>query len=148
MAMDEDYVLDAQVGFLLRVLYQRNSALLSEALDGLTPTQWAAISKLEELGECSQNLLGRCTAMDAATIKGVVDRLVARGVMRQRPDPMHGRRLLVSLTAAGRKLFARSAAPAGAVSVATLGRLSTREQQTFVRLLTKACDVTAPAEAQ
>lgn len=140
--MGEPYVLDTQVGFLLRVLYQRNSAMLTEALEGLTPTQWAAISKLGQLGECSQNLLGRRTAMDAASIKGVVDRLVARGLMQQRPDPLHGRRLLVSLTVEGRMLFARSAKPAGEVSHTTLARLSLREQQTFARLLVKACDWT------
>lgn len=137
--MEEPYVLDAQVGFLLRVLYQRNSALLAEALDGLTPTQWAAISRLEQLEECSQNLLGRHTAMDAATIKGVVDRLVARGLMRQRPDPMHGRRLLVSLSPAGKKLYTRSAGRAGAVSVDTLANLNVRERQVLTRLLAKAC---------
>jgi len=30
---------------------------------------------LTETGPCSQNLLGRLTAMDVATIKGVIDRL-------------------------------------------------------------------------
>ena len=48
-------------------------------IEDLTPTQWAALAKLRELGDCSQNHLGRLTAMDAATIKEVVDRLTVRG---------------------------------------------------------------------
>jgi len=38
----------------------------------LTPTRFAAMAKLLEHGSLSQNELGRMTAMDIATIKGVV----------------------------------------------------------------------------
>ena len=45
--------------------------------------------------------------MDAATIKGVVDRLKLRGLMRAKPDPEDGRMRLISLTPAGRRLADR-----------------------------------------
>jgi DNA-binding MarR family transcriptional regulator len=45
----------------------------------LTPTQWRALSKLTGASPRSQNQLGRLTAMDVATIKGVIDRPTARG---------------------------------------------------------------------
>ena len=57
----------------------------AEMIEGLTPTQWAALAKLREVGDCSQNHLGRLTAMDAATIKGVIDRLTGRGFTTVRP---------------------------------------------------------------
>ena len=41
--------------------------------------------------------------MDVATIKGVIDRLTARGLTETSPDPEDGRRLLVSLTRAGQQ---------------------------------------------
>ena len=41
---------------------------------------WAVLAKLTETGPCAQNVLGRLTAMDVATIKGVIDRLTARGL--------------------------------------------------------------------
>ena len=44
----------------------------------------------------SQNRLGRLKAMDVATIKGVIDRLTARGLTETSADPKDGRRLLVS----------------------------------------------------
>src|SRR5215467_4719631 len=74
-----DYVLDAQIGFLLRVAMQRHTAIfMSRMVEQLTQTQFAALAKLYEVGACSQNQLGRLIYLDAATIKGVVDRLQAR----------------------------------------------------------------------
>ena len=67
-------------------------------LNGLTPTQFSALVKLLEVGECSQNELGRKTAMDVATIKGVVDRLRQRDLVVVRPDPADKRRSLISLS--------------------------------------------------
>ena len=67
------YILDEQIGFILRQVWQRHSAIFSRDIGtNLTPTQWAALSKLAETGPCSQNQLGRLIYLDAATIKGVV----------------------------------------------------------------------------
>ena len=66
---EEPYVLDDQVGFVLRQAQQRHTTIFAtEMIEGLTPTQWAALAKLRECGPCSQNHLGRLTAMDAATM--------------------------------------------------------------------------------
>ena len=79
-AQGERDILDDQVGFLLRQAQQRHTTIFAAGMiESLTPTQWAALAKLREVGDCSQYRLGRLTAMDAATIKGVVDRLTARG---------------------------------------------------------------------
>jgi hypothetical protein len=87
------YVLDDQVGFLLRVALQRHTAIFTtRMIEGLTQTQFAALAKLHEVGPCSQNHLGRLIYLDAATIKGVVDRLGARGgAHRPRPPGDRGR---------------------------------------------------------
>ena len=94
------YILDEQIGFILRQVWQRHATIFAREIGiNLTPTQWAALAKLTETGPCSQNLLGRLTAMDVATIKGVIDRLTARGLTETSADPEDGRRLLVSLDA-------------------------------------------------
>lgn len=132
------YILDEQVGFLLRQVNQRHTTIFAERMiDGLTPTQWAALSKLDEKGPLSQNHLGRLTAMDAATIKGVVDRLSARGLTKAEPDPDDGRRLNIALTDEGRAVVARAAAIAFSITEETLSPLSNTERQTLLRLLEK-----------
>jgi MarR family transcriptional regulator, lower aerobic nicotinate degradation pathway regulator len=132
------YVLDEQVGFILRQVWQRHSAIFSREIGtNLTPTQWAALSKLVETGPCSQNQLGRLTAMDVATIKGVIDRLTARGLTETSQDPEDGRRLLVSLTRAGQQLAEKLAPNAIAITRETLAPLDAKERETLMTLLHK-----------
>jgi DNA-binding MarR family transcriptional regulator len=130
------YVLDDQIGFILRQAYQKNSLLFVGYFgDDLTPTQWAAIARLGEVGGCSQNLLGRLTAMDAATIKGVVDRLTRRGFIASTPSSTDRRRVLITLTAAGKRAYEQGVGRALRVSVDTLARLKPRERAVLLRLL-------------
>ena len=131
-----DYVLDDQIGFILRQAYQRNSLLFAKHFGGdFTPTQWAAIAKLGEVGGCSQNYLGRLTAMDAATFKGVVDRLARRGLIESTPSSTDRRRVLITLTAAGKKAYEQGVGRAISVSDETLRRLRPRERTSLLRLL-------------
>jgi len=132
------YVLDEQVGFILRQVWQRHSSIFSRDIGtNLTPTQWAALSKLAETGPCSQNQLGRLTAMDVATIKGVIDRLTARGLTETSQDPEDGRRLLVSLTRAGQQLAEKLAPNALAITRETLAPLDAKERETLMVLLNR-----------
>jgi DNA-binding MarR family transcriptional regulator len=132
------YILDEQVGFILRQVSQRHATIFAREIGiNLTPTQWAALAKLNETGPCSQNLLGRLTAMDVATIKGVIDRLTARGLTETSPDPEDGRRLLVSLTRAGQQLAEKAAPNALAITRETLAPLDAKEREALMALLDK-----------
>jgi DNA-binding MarR family transcriptional regulator len=132
------YVLEEQVGFILRQVWQRHAAIFAREIGiNLTPTQWAALAKLTETGPCSQNQLGRLTAMDVATIKGVIDRLTARGLTETSADPEDGRRLLVSLTRAGQQMAEKAAPNALAITRETLAPLDAKERETLIALLSK-----------
>ena len=132
------YVLDEQIGFILRQVSQRHAVIFARDIGiDLTPTQWAALAKLQETGPCSQNQLGRLTAMDVATIKGVIDRLTARGLTETSPDPEDGRRLLVSLTRAGQQLAEKASPNALAVSRETLAPLEPKEREVLMELLNR-----------
>src|ERR1700751_1217595 len=132
------YILDEQIGFILRQVWQRHAAIFARDIGiNLTPTQWAALAKLSETGPCSQNQLGRFTAMDVATIKGVIDRLTARGLTETSSDPEDGRRLLVSLTRAGQQLAEKIAPNALAISKETLAPLDAKERETLFALLNR-----------
>jgi DNA-binding MarR family transcriptional regulator len=132
-----NYRLDEQVGFLLRRAQQRHLAIFARAIPELTPTQFAAVAKAFEMGAVSQAALGRATAMDAATIKGVIDRLEARGLLVTAPCGDDRRRVLVRLTAEGDRLFADLAARATAITAETLAPLSGAERTALLRLLRK-----------
>jgi MarR family transcriptional regulator, lower aerobic nicotinate degradation pathway regulator len=132
------YVLDDQVGFLLRVAMQRHTAIFTtRMIEGLTQTQFAALAKLAEVGPCSQNHLGRLIYLDAATIKGVVDRLSARGLLTALNDPNDRRRRAVALTERGRQVTQAAQLVAAEISAATLAPLSAEEQRLTVKLLRK-----------
>ena len=75
----DTYRLQDQVGFILRRAHQRHVAIFASHIGDLTPPQFAALAKLRDVGETSQNQLGVLIAMDAATVKGVIDRLKLRG---------------------------------------------------------------------
>lgn len=136
------YLLERQVGHLLRRAHQRHAALfqamLAEAVGpeaALTPTQWAALVKLAELGSASQNALGRLVAMDPATTQGVVRRLVARGLVARMDDPEDRRSVRLVVTDAGRAAVTAALPTAAAISAATLAPLSPKDQSLFLDLL-------------
>jgi DNA-binding MarR family transcriptional regulator len=133
-----DYVLDAQVGFLMRVAMQRHTAIfMSAMIEELTQTQFATMAKLYEVGPCSQNHLGRLVYLDAATIKGVVDRLRLRGFVTTGSDPKDRRRRAVSLTEQGAKIMEEAIRAATEITAKTLRPLNAEEQRTLTRLLKK-----------
>jgi DNA-binding MarR family transcriptional regulator len=130
--------LDDQVGFLLRRVSQRHVAIFARQMDkDITPTRWAALAKLYEEGPTTQNRLGRLTAMDAATIKGVVDRLTKRHLIETCADPDDGRRRVVALSEAGQALVERSLAHAATITRRTLAPLNAQEQASLLALLRK-----------
>ena len=132
-----EYILDDQVGFILRQASQRHSALFSGRFGTVTATQWAALAKLVETGPTSQNQLGRRTAMDVATINGVVDRLAKKGLISSKADTRDGRRLLLELTAEGEAYVAEMLKAGHEVTRETLAPLTARESATLVELLRK-----------
>lgn len=136
-ASGEDYVLEDQIGHVIRRAHQRATAIFMEEIGParLTPTQYAALVKIQDLGEVSQNRLGRLTAMDPATIKGVVQRLRDRGLVSSSRDPTNRRRVVLALTAEGSKVVAQSIPKGRAITAATLAPLSKDERQHLLGLL-------------
>ena len=65
LPIEPPYVLDDQIGYVLRRVTQRHLAIFSETIPGITTTQFAVLARLAQMGPLSQNLLGRETAMDA-----------------------------------------------------------------------------------
>ena len=83
----KSYHLEDQIGFVLRRVTQRHLALFATHIPEATTTQFFVRAPLSETGALSQNQLGRAAAMDAATIKGVVDRLARLGLVATAAGP-------------------------------------------------------------
>ena len=135
MDKPDQYVLERQVGFVMRRAVQRHIAIFSALIPEMTPTQFAALAKLCELGQASQNELGRLTAMDVATIKGVVDRLRARSLISSAPLESDKRRLMLTPTRQGWALYRKYAPQAAEVTRQTLAPLDDGERRQLLQLL-------------
>ena len=134
------YVLEDQVGHLLRRAHQRASQVFQATIadPGITPMQLAALVRLHEheaTGGLSQNHLGRLTAMDPATIQGVIRRLMERGLIQRSADVVDRRRKTLRLTEAGCIAVLGLLDSATEVSRRTLEPLSPAEQRSFLRFL-------------
>ncbi|WP_457940698.1 MarR family winged helix-turn-helix transcriptional regulator [Mesorhizobium sp. 10J20-29] len=133
----ETYRLQDQIGFILRKAHQRHVSIFASHIADLTPPQFAALAKLADVGETSQNQLGQLIAMDAATVKGVIDRLKARGLVKLTRHEVDKRRLLVSLTPEGREAVARLVPAAERITAETVAPLTAKEAATLMKLLAK-----------
>jgi DNA-binding MarR family transcriptional regulator len=133
----EEYRLQEQIGFVLRKAHQRHVAIFAARIADLTPPQFATLAKLADVGETSQNQLGSLVAMDAATVKGVIDRLKTRGLVELTRHDIDKRRLLVSLTAEGRATVERLIPAAQQITAETLAPLSQKEAATLLKLLSR-----------
>lgn len=137
MTPDRSYRLEDQIGFVLRKANQRHIAIFARHVGELTPPQFATLVRLAEVGDTSQSQLGALVAMDAATIKGVIDRLKARGFVALSRHDGDRRRLVVSLTPEGKRAVEACLPAARRITAETVAQLSEREHETLLRLLTK-----------
>ena len=135
--MANDYRLDDQVGYKLRLATQRHLEIFSQHMPDVTPTQFSILARLHEVGETSQNQLGRLVAMDAATTKGVISRLLEKQLVEARADPNDLRRRQISLTDAGRELTTASIEKAKKITAETVVHLTERDVQRLLALLDK-----------
>lgn len=131
------YRLEDQIGFKLRLANQKHLEVFTRMMPDVTPTQFAVLAKLLEEDTISQNQLGRLVGMDAATTKGVVDRLRAKGYVRRVKSTSDMRRLEILLTPEGRAFAEHAVQTAADISAATAQNLSRRELERLLELLDK-----------
>lgn len=130
------YTLEDQIGFLLRRANQRHLGIFNSHMGNeLTAQQFAVLAKMHEVGETSQNELGRQTAMDQSTINGVIQRLMKRGLVDKCKSETDRRMLILRLTDAGEALFLSILPEAFEITEETFAPLGERDRKTLVRLL-------------
>jgi DNA-binding MarR family transcriptional regulator len=122
---------------LMQLFFTQRAQLPSLAAElELSPAQCHVLRLIEPGRPVSMGQLAETLACDASNVTGLADRLEQRGLVRRRPSAADRRVKVLDLTPTGSRLRAllldRMTTPP-----ATLERLTVREQQTLVRLLTR-----------
>jgi MarR family transcriptional regulator, organic hydroperoxide resistance regulator len=122
---------------LMRLFFAQRANLPPLAAElRLSPAQCHLLHVIEPGQPVPMGQLAETLACDASNVTGLVDRLEARGLIRRLPSASDRRVKVLDLTPAGCRLRAvlreRMTRPP-----ATLERLSAREQQALVRILTR-----------
>jgi DNA-binding MarR family transcriptional regulator len=133
------YEVSEQIGHLLRKAYQRHLAIFSQTIDDpqLTAVQFAVLSASRRLGPSSMSDLGKATAIDAATVRGIIERLRARQLIELQTNPDDRRKVTVQLTRAGESLVEQITPTAFRISELTMGELNEAERVAVLYLLRK-----------
>ncbi|WP_182086247.1 MarR family transcriptional regulator [Aureimonas sp. ME7] len=144
-AKGEAYDFSQQVGYLLRRAYQRHLAIFqAESADGqLTSVQFSTLCALRDNGPRSQGELVRQTGIDQATIRGIVDRLRARGLIELSKDREDGRKVIIGITPVGLALLAEMVPRAQRITELTMERLNPAERMALLHTLRIIADVDA-----
>src|SRR5437879_9135101 len=122
---------------LVRLFFAQRANLPPLAAElQLSPAQCHVLHLIEPGRPVPMGQLAVTLACDASNVTGLVDRLESRGLVRRRPSATDRRVKVLDLTPTGSRLRAllidRMTTPP-----ATLKRLSAREQQALVRILTR-----------
>lgn len=133
---------------LLRALLSHRVLLLSNTLAlaasryyprrfGIRLAEWRVIDAVHAGRGITANQISQWLRTDKAWVGRSVDRLIAAGYVRRKPDPRHGRRLLLSLTPKGARTYGGIAAAARQRHDNLLAVLSAQERTVLERALAK-----------
>ena len=133
----DDYDVTQQVGHLLRRVYQRHLSIFQEnASDpNLTSVQFVTLCALRDHGPSSQTELVKATAVDQGTIRGIIERLSARGLITTSGDEQDGRKIIMFLTPAAEHLLEEMIPAAHLISELTMADLNPAERVALLYLL-------------
>jgi DNA-binding MarR family transcriptional regulator len=138
---------EVSAGFLLAQAHARSHELLRQLLAELelTPPQFGALLTVHANQGLSQAELGELGGKDRATIGGIVDRLVGRGLLERRHGPGDRRAYRLGVTRRGAEVAARCVGVHRAHEEALLAPLSGAEREKLFRLLQKITPAAEPA---
>jgi len=104
---------------------------------GVRLAEWRVIDALHAGRGISANQISQWLQTDKAWVGRSIERLIAAGYVRRRPDPKHGRRLLLTLTARGERAYSAIAAAAQRRHDNVLSALTAEERRVLENILGK-----------
>ena len=133
------YEFSDQVGHLLSRAYQRHTALFQQSIPDskLTVGQFVVLCALRDHVHSSIIDLVKLTVIDQSTIRGVVDRLKSRDLIKLETDPDDRRKVIASLNPAGQRMVQEMEPFARTITEETFGTLNQAERVALLYLLKK-----------
>jgi len=128
------------LGYLLALAEVPARRVFQQAVGGpleLRPVEFALLALLRDNGQASPRQIGPALQLPAPHVTTLVDRLVARGLVRRQRDPDDGRAVQVRLTPRGLALAARALEAAKDMEVELLNALTPAERTRLRALLLK-----------
>ena len=131
-------------GHLIRRLHQISTSIFQARVEGagfdLTAVQFAALSCLHDHPGIDQATLAGHIDYDRVTIGGVIDRLVAKGLVARQVSAQDRRARVLTLTAAGADMLEQVRPQVEALQADIMGDLSAEEAAQFMALAARLAD--------
>ena len=132
--------LDERVGYHLSIVTKRLNQALSATRSkklGISVNNWRIMSVIGFFGPLSATTLGARTNLDPDKITRAVDTLVERGYVIRKADEADRRRVVLTLSAKGRRVHDKIELVASALELEFLSVLTAEEHRVLLSSLTK-----------
>ena len=139
VASPQEYIFSDQIGHLLRRAYQRHAAIFQQTVPDsqLTAAQFVVLCAVRDGEPSLVSAVVQATAIDEASVRGIVERLKWRELLAVASDPGDGRKMTLSLTPEGRAMIEKTIPFAQQISEHTFGNLDSSQRATIMDLLRK-----------
>jgi MarR family transcriptional regulator, lower aerobic nicotinate degradation pathway regulator len=139
------YDFSQQIGHMLRRAYQRHVAIFQQTVpeSRLTAAQFVVLCAVHDRAGCDIADVVRATAIDEASVRGIVERLKWRELLTAEHEAGDTRHMRLTLTEAGRTLHGQTVPHAHEISEQTYGAMSAEQRATLVALLRKMSGIDA-----
>lgn len=131
------YAAEETIGFLMWDTMRRFVREFSRRIErhGVGFGHWPFLRVLWESDGLTQRELATRTGMSAPTALAVLDALERKGLVRREPDPHDRRKINVSLTSKGRKVYPKVVPEVRAVNLRAMRGLDAGEREQLKALL-------------
>jgi len=141
----EEFRLEEFLPFRLAVASEGVSRVIGRhylGRSGLVMPEWRLLAAVGRFGVLSPTAAGERTSMDKVKVSRAAASLVARGLLRQSPDPEDGRGCLLRLTRKGATTYAGIKPMAREIETILAAGLSKAEWSTLQKALLKLVEHT------
>ena len=120
---------------VLSNLLRRAAGLRYRRLLDLQAGEWGVVAELGHRSPCTLNDLAGRIGVDKTQLSRTVSRLIARGLVRRKPNPRDNREVRLSLTPKGEECYGAIMRAGAAANRSLLADLSPRGQEQLVELI-------------